>query len=67
MLGIEPALEPLERKVFNSHLDKLLETGQLNPDIIPYCDMYQMMCYNEVKKALKRIKNKYGGNMENDS
>lgn len=58
MLGIEPALEPLERKVFNAHLDKLLETGTLNPDILPYLDKWQMYAMNECKKALIRLSNK---------
>ena len=54
MLGIEPALEPLERKVFNAHLDRMLETGTLNPDIIPHLDKYQAYAINEVKKSLVR-------------
>ena len=58
MLGIEPALEPLERKIFNSHLDKLLETGTLNPDILPHMDKWQTYCINEVKKALNRLSSK---------
>lgn len=55
MLGIEPASEPLDKKIYNAHLDKLLETGQLNPDILAYCDSYQMHALNEVKKALIRL------------
>lgn len=55
MLGIEPASEPLERDVFNRHLDHLLSTGKLNPDILPYCNSYQMYALNEIKKALKRL------------
>jgi hypothetical protein len=55
MLGIEPALEPLERKVYNQHFDNLLKTGQLNPDILVHCDKYQMYALNEVKKALVRL------------
>lgn len=58
MLGIEPASEPLDKKIYNAHLDKLLETGQLNPDILPYCNSYQMFALNEVKKALVRLSNK---------
>lgn len=58
MLGIEPASEPLDRKIYNAHLDKLLETGQLNPDILPHCNSYQMFALNEVKKALVRLSNK---------
>lgn len=55
MLGIEPAQEPLDRKEFNKHLDNLLSTGQLNPDIIPWLDSRQAHCINEVKKALVRL------------
>ena len=55
MLGIEPSETPLERKIFNSHLDNFLKTGQLNPNIIPYCDKGQQYVLNEVKKALNRI------------
>ncbi len=58
MLGINPALIPLERKVYNQHLDKLLETGTLNPEILEHCDSYQMYALNEVKKALTRLSNK---------
>lgn len=58
MLGIEPSHVPLDRKIFNAHFDKLLETGQLNPDILPHCDAWQQNAINEVKKAFKRIKNK---------
>lgn len=58
MIGIEPSLEPLDRKIFNSHLDKLLETGTLNPDILPYMDKWQTYAINEVKKALNRLSNK---------
>lgn len=58
MMGIEPATEPLERKVYNAHLDKLLETGTLNPEILEHCDSYQQYALNEVKKALVRLSNK---------
>lgn len=58
MLGIEPAREPLDRKIFNSHLDRLLETGQLNPEILEHCNSYQQNALNEVKKALVRLSNK---------
>jgi len=58
MLGIEPASEPLDRKVFNAHLDRLLETGQLNPDILTFLDSRQAYTINEVKKALNRLSNK---------
>lgn len=58
MLGIEPAQEPLDRKIFNQHFDNLLTTGQLNPDILLHCDKWQMHAINEVKKALVRLENK---------
>ncbi len=40
-------------------LDKMLETGELNPDILPYMNEFQQQVANEIKKALKRIKRKY--------
>lgn len=58
MIGIEPALTPLDRKTFNKHLDGLLTTGQLNPDILPFCDLTQTIVLNEVKKALVRLEKK---------
>lgn len=58
MLGIEPSLEPLDRKIYNLHFDNLLNTGQLNPEILPLMDCWQQHAVNEVKKALARIKNK---------
>jgi hypothetical protein len=59
MVGIEPSSTPLPRKVFNHHLDALLETGQLNPDILPYMDAEQQWIVNEVKKSLIRINKRY--------
>lgn len=55
MLGIEPANEPLDRKIFNQHFDNLLKTGKLNPDILVLCDRWQQHAINEVKKALVRL------------
>lgn len=54
MLGIEPAVIGLPEREFIKHLDKLLETGQLNPDIIPYLDDRQMYTVNSVKKYYAR-------------
>lgn len=51
----DPALVPLPRKEFNRHLDVLLTTGQLNPDILPFMDSYQQRTINEVKKSLIRL------------
>lgn len=62
MLGITPAQEPLEKKVFNAHVDRLLETGQLNPEILEFCDSRQIFALNEIKKALVRITNKNENN-----
>ena len=62
MTGIEPSPTPLERKVFNAHYDNFLCTGQLNPDIIPLMDSYQMFAINELKKALVRLENKNENN-----
>ena len=58
MLGITPAQEPLDRNTYNKHVDKLLETGQLNPEILEFCDSRQQYALNEIKKALARISNK---------
>lgn len=58
MLGIEPAQEPLDKKIYNAHFDRLLETGQLNPEILEHCNSYQQFALNEVKKSLKRLSNK---------
>lgn len=56
MLDIEPAQEPLPAKEWHKHLESLLTVGEVNPDIIPYLDSYQMYCVNEIKKCYKRIK-----------
>ena len=58
MLGIEPSPTPLEPKLWRMHFDNLLNTGQLNPDILPMMDAWQMHAVNEVKKAFKRIKSR---------
>lgn len=63
----EPAIEPLPRKEFNKHLDALLITSQLNPDVLVYCDRNQQRTLNEVKKSLTRIKNKYARKATEDS
>lgn len=59
MLDIEPHPIGLERKRFNECIDKLLETGELNPEIIGYMNERQQGVINEVKKAFARIKRKY--------
>lgn len=56
MLNIEPAPTPLERKLWIRHLNNLLETGTLNPDILPYLDSYQTFCVNEIKKYYARCR-----------
>ena len=58
MLGIEPAQEALDRKIYNAHFDKLLQTGLLNPEILEHCNSYQQFALNEVKKSLERLSNK---------
>lgn len=55
MIGIDASQTPLERKTFNKHLDGLMTTGQLNPDILWYCDSFQQGVLNEVKKSLNRL------------
>lgn len=57
-MGIEPAATPLDRKLFNQHYDHLWETGELNPDILPHLDAWQMYAINEAKKSINRFKNK---------
>lgn len=57
-LGMEAHPEGLPSKEFNKHLDALLTTGMLNPDILPYMNYQQMLCINEVKKALVRLEKK---------
>lgn len=59
MLEIAPHAEGLPRKVFNTHLDALMSTGELNPDIIPYMNERQQDIINELKKSIKRFKAKY--------
>lgn len=57
MIGdIELSSVPLRDKEWHTHLEGLLNTGKLNPDIIPYLDSYQWYCVNEIKKLFKRIK-----------
>lgn len=63
MTGIDPSPTPLERKEFNKHLDNMLNTGQLNPDILWYCDAFQQGVLNEVKKALNRLEKKDENNI----
>lgn len=48
----------LPRKEFNKHLDALLVTGLLNPEILEYMNLDQQRTINEVKKALIRLENK---------
>lgn len=67
MLGIVPSQTPLPSKEFNKHIDALLDCGQLNPDIIPYFDSYQMYAINEVKKALIRLDNLHAGKTREDT
>lgn len=59
-----PQTGELPPKEWRKHLDALLETGQLNPEIISYLDEEQRLVANEVKKSLTRIKEKYA-RMEN--
>lgn len=54
-VGIEPAQDPLPPKEWNAHLEALLNTGQMNPDIIPFLNHRQAWCMNEIKKAFDRF------------
>jgi len=61
MIGdIQLSDTPLPDKEWHKHLEGLLNTGQLNPDIIPYLDERQWYTINEVKKAYKRFKSRQG-------
>ncbi len=40
MMDIPSDPTGLPRDVFNHHLDKMLETGELNPDILPYMNEF---------------------------
>lgn len=57
-LGMKADDQGLPRKEFNKHLDALLNTGQLNPEILEYMNTRQHDIINEVKKALIRLSNK---------
>lgn len=57
-----PQTGELPLKEWRKHLDALLETGKLNPDIIPYLNEEQRLVVNEVKKSIKRLKDKYENN-----
>lgn len=66
MLDIEPSPVPLDRDVFNKHYDGLLNTGQLNPDILPLMDAWQQNAINELKKAIARAKRREKGFIPED-
>lgn len=55
MMQIEPAKEPIPAKEWHRHLHSMMTIGELNPDIIPYLDSYQMFCINEIKKYFARL------------
>lgn len=67
MIGIEPHEEGLPRKVFNAHLDALIETSELNPEILPFMDASQQQVINEVKKSIIRLQNKYARQIAQDT
>jgi hypothetical protein len=54
----DPSPTPLDRKTFNAHFDRLLETGQINPEILEHMDWVQQRVINEVKKAFSRLRKK---------
>lgn len=51
----DPASTPLPRLEFNKHIDALLTTGQINPEILGFMDSGQQYVMNEVKKSLVRL------------
>ena len=57
-VGIEPAHEPLPSKEWHKHLEGLLNTGKINPDILWYLDYKQQFCINEIKKCFIRVKSR---------
>lgn len=57
-VGIEPAHEPLPAKEWHKHLEGLLNTGNINPDILWYLDYKQQYCINEIKKCFIRVKSR---------
>lgn len=61
MLDIKPADSPLPEKEFIRHIDKLMETGQLNPDILSHLDRYQTHTVWTIKKYYNRQRNKEKG------
>ena len=67
MIDIPADPTGLPTKVFNAHLDKMMETATCNPDILPYMNQFQQAVINEVKKSFKRIKNKYAGETSEDT
>ena len=66
MLDITPSETPLEPKLWRSHLDNYMQTGMLNPDIIPHLDAFQQGVINEIKKSFARIKSKETGFIPED-
>lgn len=58
-LDIEPHPEGLPQKEWNKHLDAYLLVNELNPDIVPFLNDWQMLVINEIKKSIKRIDKKY--------
>ena len=51
-----PSDTPLPEREFTKHIDVLLETGQLNPDILEYCDHKQQYALNVIKRYYSRQK-----------
>lgn len=66
MLDITPSPTPLEPKLWRMHLDNMLTTGQLNPDIIEHLDSFQTGVINEIKKSFARMKAKERGFIPED-
>jgi hypothetical protein len=58
-MGMKADQEGLPRKEFNKHLDALLNTGALNPEILEFMNTEQQHVINECKKALVRLSNKH--------
>ena len=55
MLDMQPHPIGLPHKRFNQCIDKMMNTGKLNPEILEYMNADQLLVINEIKKSLKRI------------
>lgn len=50
----DPAAVPLPDREWHKHLEALLDTGMVNPEILEFLDYKQQYCLNEIKKTFAR-------------